>query len=408
MRILIASWHQAILGGTETYLRDIVPALRERGHEVAILFENLAPPAQAHIDDDSRTPAWQLTRQTQECVLSEAAAWRPDVCFLHPLEDVAHQAALAARFPTVFFAHNYHGTCISGNKRFAFPSERPCQKTFGPACLLHYFARSCGGRNPLTMIQHYAQQRKRLALLPQYRAIVVASRALRDEYRRHGIAAERIHCVPLFPTGSAHVAAPAPRQRSGMVLFIGRLTDIKGCHLAIDAVHAASALLASPLELVVAGDGPERSRLENQARRLGARVRFVGWVDRAERDALLEEADALIVPSVWPEPFGLVGLEAACHGLPAVGFAVGGIPDWLEPGVSGESAGGESLTAESLAHALTRLLRVSEYWHRLRRGAWESARTFSRAAHVARLESILRQYVPETAPCNAPLAETLL
>ena len=52
------------------------------------------------------------------------------------------------------------------------------------------------------------------------------------------------------------------------------------------------------------------------------------------------------MPSVWPEPFGLVGIEAGCVGLPAAGFGVGGIPDWLRPGETGELASRKSTNGE--------------------------------------------------------------
>jgi glycosyltransferase involved in cell wall biosynthesis len=400
MRILIATWHQCIVGGIETYLRDIVPALRERGHEIALLYENLAPPNQARIDSHPDTPNWQLSRPTAEQTLGEITAWRPDICFLHGFEEPALQEALATRFPTVLLAHNYHGTCISGNKRFAFPVERPCHKVFGPACLLHYFARGCGGKNPLAMFRHYDLQRRRFALLPKYRSIVVTSRAMQDEYIRHGIGADKIHRVPLFPTGQTATEPMACRPRSGMVLFIGRLTDAKGCHVAIEAVHSASARLQPALELVVAGDGPERARLEKQARRPGARVRFAGWVNSEQRTELLAQADAIVVPSVWPEPFGLVGLEAACHSVPAVGFAVGGIPDWLIPGETGELAPGDPPTVQGLADALVRALADNQHHEKLRAGAWRSTQLFRLAEHVERLEAIFAEVQKGPSDCE--------
>ena len=53
-------------------------------------------------------------------------------------------------------------------------------------------------------------------------------------------------------------------------------------------------------------------------------------------------SDLLVVPSVWPEPFGSVGPAAAQHGIPAAAFAVGGIPQWLHEGVNGHLADGNT------------------------------------------------------------------
>jgi glycosyltransferase involved in cell wall biosynthesis len=105
----------------------------------------------------------------------------------------------------------------------------------------------------------------------------------------------------------------------------------------------------------------------------------------------MRQADLLAVPSVWPEPFGLVGIEAGCVGLPAVAFAVGGIPDWLAPGESGELAGGRPPTVAGLAEALVRALADPLHWQRLRLGAWHMAQRFTPEKHVAQVEQVLER-----------------
>jgi glycosyltransferase involved in cell wall biosynthesis len=97
------------------------------------------------------------------------------------------------------------------------------------------------------------------------------------------------------------------------------------------------------------------------------------------------------VPSTWPEPFGLIGLEAACVGLPAVAFDVGGMPDWLRPGESGELAPGDPPTVAGLADALTRALGDTGHLQRLREGAWRAAGAFTLDRHINGLEAILEE-----------------
>lgn len=391
MRILIASTHRAVVGGVETYLREVIPALRNRGHGVALLYEQSAPAGEDGIDADSPgLPAWRVEAIAGCGLPAEVVAWRPDVVYLQGLEAPAVEEALLARFPTVLFAHNYHGTCLSGNKRFAFPAARPCQRTCGAGCLLLYHARRCGGLNPATMVRLYRREGRRRALLPRYRAVLVASRHMREEFSRHGVAEDRLQLAPLFPPGQVpDVWPPTERTLAGWVLMVGRLTDVKGGRVLVKALRLASEALRRPLTLVVAGDGPERPALESLARRLGIPTEFVGRVTPARREGLMRQADLLAVPSVWPEPFGLVGIEAGCVGLPAVGFAVGGVPDWLIPGETGEAAPGDWPTVPGLADALVRALADPVHWGRLRLGAWRVARRFTREAHIALLESIL-------------------
>jgi glycosyltransferase involved in cell wall biosynthesis len=108
------------------------------------------------------------------------------------------------------------------------------------------------------------------------------------------------------------------------ILFLGRLIADKGCDLAIDA-------LPHDVTLLVAGDGPERARLQAQARARAARVRFVGHVRGEARLDVMAAADALIVPSrVDGAP--TVALEAMAAGLPIVATRAGGLPELLGDG----------------------------------------------------------------------------
>jgi glycosyltransferase involved in cell wall biosynthesis len=251
--------------------------------------------------------------------------------------------------------------------------------------------RGCGGRNPLTMLHMYGTERRRRANLERYAAVLVASRHMAAEYRRHGVPDDRVRLVPLFPADIApDLEPPTPRPRTDRVLFVGRITPLKGLTHLIDALPRASATLGRRLTLTVAGDGPGRADAEAVARRAGLSAEFLGWVGPAARDATMRSVDLLAVPSLWPEPFGLVGIEGGCVGLPAVGYAVGGIPDWLVPGVSGELAVGERPTVAALAAAIVRALADDDHRQRLRLGAWETARRFSVEGHLERLLPVLR------------------
>ena len=161
------------------------------------------------------------------------------------------------------------------------------------------------------------------------------------ELVRNGVSPDRVTVAPLFPPASrVDPEPPTTKPRSDRILFIGRITALKGWRELLDALPRAAAALGRRLTLVVAGDGPDRGAFEAEARRRNMPAEFLGWLGADQLDAEMRSADVLAVPSVWPEPFGLVGLEAGCVGLPAVAFAVGGISGWLVPGMSGELAAG--------------------------------------------------------------------
>src|SRR5262245_54839144 len=74
--------------------------------------------------------------QGRASAVAELFAWSPDVLFCHGLTDPALEAELQGAAPGVALAHNYFGTCISGQKAHQFPRPCPCARTFGPACVV--------------------------------------------------------------------------------------------------------------------------------------------------------------------------------------------------------------------------------------------------------------------------------
>jgi glycosyltransferase involved in cell wall biosynthesis len=118
---------------------------------------------------------------------------------------------------------------------------------------------------------------------------------------------------------------------------------------------------------------------------------FTGWCDEARMVSLMRASRLLVVPSVWPEPFGSVGMSAAKHGVPAAAFAVGGIPQWLHDGVNGHLASGSPPRADGLAAAIVRCLEDPRHYDELSRGARRLAATFTMERHLPALIGILER-----------------
>jgi len=390
LNILIATAHRQIVGGIEQYLRSIMPELLQRGHRLGLLYERAGLSGAPTIDTAvTGLERWEAGEHGTS--IERLAGWSPDVVYSQGLDNPALEAALVGRFPTVLFAHGYFGTCATGTKRHAFPRLAMCGRTLGAACLPLNYARRCGGLSPVSLARAYRRESARRALLGSYRAVIAASRHMTDEMARHGVRPDRLHhlalpCVPLVPD----IDQPVGRPMSGMVLMLGRLTTLKGGDVLIDAIPAAEKALGRRLALTVAGTGPELPNWRARASANGVAARFPGWVDEAGRLDLLRAADLLVVPSLWPEPFGLVGIEAGCVGLPAAAFRAGGIPEWLSPGESGELAPADPPTAVGLAEAIVRALRDPAHHTRLRIGAWKVAKRFGMAPHLDGLEAVLR------------------
>lgn len=390
MRIAISLNMPAMLGGAESYLRALIPLLERAGHALCIFCEKEVPAGTPNLVEGPKPVTFCVQTLGRADALSRLARWRPDVVYQQGLLDPSLEEALLRHFPCALYAHSYLGTCISGAKSHAFPRRSTCEREFGPTCLALYLPRRCGGLSPLTAYRSYKDQRQRLALLRHYPVVLVASRHMKSEYLRHSVPAERIRVVPPFVPGiEPDEQPPTPRSSSGQLLLVGRLTRLKGTHLLIRAMSIASRKLGRPLSLTVVGEGPERSSLEALARRQRALAAFTGWLDTPQLLEHMRRADLLVVPSIWPEPFGLVGIEAACVGLPSVGFAVGGIPEWLTEGGSGALAPADAQTPAALAEAIGRALGSQEHLQRLRLGAWLKSQRYSAAEHLFLLQQAL-------------------
>jgi glycosyltransferase involved in cell wall biosynthesis len=392
LRIAVVNFNVGLVGGVETYLHDLLPALAARGHALALVHELPAGDDVETLQLDPRSVLdrrWCVAELGVAGLCASLSEWKPDAVYVNLALDPALESALLDRFPAAFYAHTYHGTCVSGTKMFGLPVATPCERRMGLPCLALYLPRRCGGLSPLTAVALYRRQRRRLEQLRRYDAVLVASDHMAREQLKHGIEAARVTVTPPYVDVAPDPSPPSHRRSEGRLLFVGRLTVLKGVDLLIDALPIVQARLDGPIRATVVGDGPARAEVARAAARSGVEIALVGQRTGAEVKALMRDADLLVVPSRWPEPFGLVGVEAAAVGLPAVGFAVGGIRDWLEPGVTGELAAADPPTAGKLADALVAALEDGARHHRLREGAWRAAVTAAGRDHVTTLESVL-------------------
>jgi glycosyltransferase involved in cell wall biosynthesis len=424
MRIGIVTWSARKVGGIETYLDRVLPGLHHAGHQVALLSQVDSPADRPRICLPEGAPFYCVATAEPRQALDQLQQWRPHLIYLQGLDDPALEARLSTIAPVILFAHNYYGTCVDGSKLFSFPTARPCERAFGLGCLLNFYPRRCGGLNPITMARAYGEKAARLRILRDYRAILTASEHMRREYLKHGFAEGAVHLVPLPVYSSqdnggpwyASLDSPLAGQddRRGetseyaqgarstedesnedewRLLFAGRMTRLKGGAVLLDAIPAVAAALGRPVRVTFAGEGPAREDWEAQGRALEARnpnlrIEFVGWLDADALDALAKRIHLLVMPSLWPEPFGLVGPEFGLKGIPAAAFAVGGVPGWLTDGINGCLALDDPPTAHGLAAAITRCLHDSDEYARLRRGAVALAQRFSLARHLETLMAI--------------------
>jgi len=169
---------------------------------------------------------------------------------------------------------------------------------------------------------------------------------------------------------------------------------LKGGLTLLHALPIVRARVKQPLRVTFVGEGPERNVWRRRASVIAAHdsgltIEFPGWLESATLDATLARSDLLVVPSLWPEPFGMVGIEAGLRGVPAVAFDVGGIGEWLSDGENGYLVPGNPPTASALAEAIVKFLVDDAARERLCVGARDAALRFEVRNHVIGLVRVL-------------------
>jgi len=183
-------------------------------------------------------------------------------------------------------------------------------------------------------------------------AIVAVSSTIASDLRKRSpdIAAARMETIPNAVDTEAlrsAAAATAPPITGRYALYLGKLAPNKGTTHLVRIIERAN--LDWPL--VVAGDGPERAKIEKDAAQSSRDIRFVGWVDQRSATAWMAHASMLVFPSRGPESLSRVLIEASALGVPIAAMNTGGTPDI----VINERTGLLSDSPETLADDIRRL-----------------------------------------------------
>ena len=337
MRILL--WHGYLLGGTgsNVYTRQLAREWSRAGHDVTVLSQEPRPEsydlggaATLRPDVGGFLPVFVLdryegyeVRRLQDCTRAELDAWVE-----------ANAAAIRSLLPAdlVFANHVLLGGPV------------------GAASGARYAVKAHGSELEYSMRGNPALEQWGRESLERASATFVGSEHIRAVLAEVCGAVDRVHEVP--PGVDVELWAPeerptaldallhearldAPNPGNGderlpdegnagrletfltgeappTIVYFGKLIEQKGVDVLLDALRGLEA------RLVVVGFGPERARLEGRVAAEGLRALFTGPLEHRHLRHLLALADACVVPSVFPEAFGMVAAEAAAAGCPPI------------------------------------------------------------------------------------------
>jgi glycosyltransferase involved in cell wall biosynthesis len=161
-------------------------------------------------------------------------------------------------------------------------------------------------------------------------------------------------------------------QRGDYLAFLGRLTAEKGPEAAIRIARVTGLPLRIAAKVPRGERGYFSQTLEPQID--GSHISLTGEVNDATKEDFLAHARALLFPIDWPEPFGLVMIEAMACGTPVIAFRAGSVPEVIDDGVTG-------FVVDSEAEAIDAIGRLDELDRRKVRARFEERFTSSRMAH---------------------------
>lgn len=397
MRVLHVNQTMAQRGGVERYLARLVPEQVREGAEVRIFTGGGTPPGLsdsigAPIDEVPGAGSLATARpEHADRMLRLVRSFRPDIVHVHGWSDAVTLDVLLRTSRVVRTFHDHQSTC-AGGARYLPALGKTCERAHGPACLVSAYATQCNLQAPRAVARSYVSVTRAQAQYPRYARIITASHMVRDTLVRHGADAEWIDVIPYFP-----LVEPAPERtpEENSLLFAGRVIREKGLDTAIRALP-----LLPSARLLVAGEGPAVLPNQRLAARLGVgeRVEWLGWKEPDELAPLYARAAVTLFPSRWPEPFGIVGIEAMAAGRPVVGARVGGVPTWLDAPHTGLLH--EAGDVAGLAQAVGTLLADPALAKRM--GAAGRRRVSERFALKTHMADLRRVY--ELAKFAAPMA----
>lgn len=366
MRILFVNEKRGWFGGVEQNVCDTAAGLREAGHECFLAWGEDAREPERYSEYFAESAACrEAGAGAGESLSAIAGRLAVEVVYFHKIPAIPTRQSLQGSPRMVRMVHD-HDLCCPRRHKYFFHNARVCHHPAGWRCWLDLAwlerdrSKALGIRFR-DLFAHKAEMRRHHDL----DLCLVGSRFMKEELEMNGFPENRVRILP--PVVKRERRTPTPVSADPHVLFVGQLIRGKG----VDLMLRALANVSVPYFATIVGEGNARAELEGLAESLGLKdkVRFTGWVDNRAVDDFYEKARLLVVPVRWPEPFGMIGLEAMHRSRPVVAFATGGIPDWLVDGENGYLL--SERDHEGLATAITKLLENRELADQMGRKGWE-------------------------------------
>jgi glycosyltransferase involved in cell wall biosynthesis len=207
-----------------------------------------------------------------------------------------------------------------------------CDHSPGLSCLLRAYTQKCSPRNPLLALKRIKDFYLNRNAHDKLEYIIVASSYIRNLLIKSGYRENQVKIIPYYTSLPERCTVNSSPQVPTIVC-VSRIEGEKG----IDYFLRALSKVKIKSKVYIIGEGTQVPYLKQMAKSISAEheIVFTGWIENSDLTKFYSKATLAVVPSIWPEPFGIIGIEAMANQVPVVAFDVGGISDWLIDGETG-------------------------------------------------------------------------
>ena len=319
-------------GGAEIYLSNIMKEMKEKGIKNILLYgqgpHNDVPEAaiKSYYIENIAKANCKNTKSKLDMVKKILKIENPDVIYFHQTFNSNLIDILAKEKPSIRYMHDLKMICPDGRKTLK-SSDTFCKFPLEYSCQMRSYSFRCMPRNPKIGIPLIYNSKKILNVHKKYTNLIVASKFMKQNLIDNNFIKDKISVIPYF-TFIPKIDIDSSENFEPFILFVGRIVREKGLQHIIRALPEIN----KKLKLLVVGDGPYLDKLKRYAEEfeVSHRVFYKGWLSHKKLDLIYRKCFLLVVPSIWPEPFGIVGIEAMAYQKPVIAFNEGGISEWCK------------------------------------------------------------------------------
>jgi glycosyltransferase involved in cell wall biosynthesis len=323
--------------GSSLYLIDISERLKKLGYTVSILYgtqrekkvedsdiESFYVPDVFGFNYSYAVESYKRIKEIVEHV-------NPQIIYIHQVLNPYVIDLLASLKPSIRFEHGFRLSCYTG-RRLARTNGKICNYSPGLSCLLRAHTQKCSPRNPVLALKRIKDFYLNKKAHDKLEYIIVASSYIRDLLLKSGYRENQVKIIPYYTLLPEQYTFDHSPQLSTIVC-VSRIEAEKG----VDYFLRALSRVKIKSKIFIIGEGTQIPNLKLTAKSLSHKheIVFTGWVENSELTKFYSKATLAVVPSIWPEPFGIIGIEALANEVPVVAFNVGGISEWLIDGETG-------------------------------------------------------------------------